>query len=76
SVPTQERQPGISWVLELTAVGLGAKSAGNQNAKNWAQKSLSTTRATVNNAGETQRSSIEGRHAGQRFPGIALLGSA
>ncbi|MBC3956042.1 DMT family transporter [Pseudomonas triticifolii] len=75
-VPTQEKLPDFSWLLVLIAVGLGAMSAIIQVAMNWAQKSVSPTRATVIYAGEPVWAGIVGRLAGERLPGIALLGAA
>ncbi len=40
-VPTQESLPAFSWLLVLSAVGLGAMSAAIQIAMNWAQRSVS-----------------------------------
>ncbi|MEG0861649.1 MAG: DMT family transporter [Pseudomonas sp.] len=73
-VPTQEPLPGFSWLLLLSALGLGAMSAVIQIAMNWAQKSVSPTRATLIYAGEPVWAGIVGRIAGERLPGIALLG--
>lgn len=73
-VPTQERLPDFSWLLLLSALGLGAMSAVIQVAMNWAQKSVSPTRATLIYAGEPVWAGIVGRIAGERLPGIALLG--
>lgn len=75
-VPTGERLPDFSWLLVMTAVGLGAMSAVIQVAMNWAQKTVSPTRATVIYAGEPVWAGIVGRLAGERLPGIALLGAA
>lgn len=75
-VPTGESLPGFSWLLVISAVGLGAMSAVIQVAMNWAQKSVSPTRATVIYAGEPVWAGIAGRLAGERLPGIALLGAA
>ncbi|MFJ4145526.1 DMT family transporter [Pseudomonas sp. NPDC089734] len=75
-VPTGESLPGFSWLLVGSAVGLGAMSAVIQVAMNWAQKSVSPTRATVIYAGEPVWAGIAGRLAGERLPGIALLGAA
>lgn len=75
-VPTGERLPGFSWLLLGTALGLGAMSAVIQVAMNWAQKSVSPTRATVIYAGEPVWAGIVGRLAGERLPGLALLGGA
>ncbi|MNE52340.1 EamA-like transporter family protein [compost metagenome] len=73
-VPTQERLPDFSWLLLFSAVGLGAMSAVIQVAMNWAQKSVSPTRATLIYAGEPVWAGIVGRIAGERLPGVALLG--
>jgi drug/metabolite transporter (DMT)-like permease len=45
-----------------------------QVAMNWAQKSVSPTRATLIYAGEPVWAGIVGRIAGERLPGIALIG--
>jgi len=74
-VPTQEALPGFSWVLLASAVGLGAASAAIQVAMNWAQKSVSPTRATLIYAGEPVWAGIAGRIAGERLPGLALFGA-
>ncbi|MCI0915199.1 DMT family transporter [Pseudomonas putida] len=73
-VPTQEPIPDFSWLLLLSALGLGAMSAVIQVAMNWAQKSVSPTRATLIYAGEPVWAGIVGRLAGERLPGVALLG--
>lgn len=73
-VPTQEPLPDFSWLLLLSALGLGAMSAAIQMAMNWAQKSVSPTRATLIYAGEPVWAGIVGRVAGERLPGLALLG--
>ncbi|WP_248920716.1 DMT family transporter [Pseudomonas entomophila] len=73
-VPTQEQLPGFSWLLLASAVGLGAMSAVIQVAMNWAQKSVSPTRATLIYAGEPVWAGIVGRIAGERLPGVALIG--
>ena len=75
-VPTGERLPDFSWLLVITAVGLGVMSAVIQVAMNWAQKTVSPTRATVIYAGEPVWAGIVGRLAGERLPGIALVGAA
>lgn len=74
-VPTQEALPGFSWLLVLSAVGLGAMSAAIQVAMNWAQKSVSPTRATLIYAGEPVWGGVFGRLAGERLPGAALVGA-
>ncbi|MCW8277665.1 DMT family transporter [Pseudomonas sp. PCH199] len=74
-VPTQERIPEFSWLLLCSALGLGAASAAIQVAMNWAQKSVSPTRATLIYAGEPVWAGIVGRIAGERLPAIALVGA-
>ncbi|WP_150644304.1 DMT family transporter [Pseudomonas fluorescens] len=74
-VPTQEAIPEFSWLLLSSALGLGAASAAIQVAMNWAQKSVSPTRATLIYAGEPVWAGIVGRIAGERLPAIALLGA-
>ena len=74
-VPTQEALPSFSWFLLASALGLGAASAAIQVAMNWAQKSVSPTRATLIYAGEPVWAGVVGRIAGERLPGLALLGA-
>lgn len=74
-VPTGEQLPDFSWLLLTSAIGLGAMSAVIQVAMNWAQKTVSPTRATVIYAGEPVWAGIVGRLAGERLPGIALVGA-
>ncbi|MED7668986.1 DMT family transporter [Pseudomonas moraviensis subsp. stanleyae] len=74
-VPTGEALPDFSWLLLATALGLGAASAAIQVAMNWAQKSVSPTRATLIYAGEPVWAGIVGRIAGERLPAIALVGA-
>lgn len=76
TVPTGEALPDFSWLLVISAVGLGSVSAVIQVAMNWAQRSVSPTRATVIYAGEPVWAGIVGRLAGERLPAIALLGAA
>nr|WP_314493982.1 DMT family transporter [uncultured Pseudomonas sp.] len=73
--PTQESVPDCSWLLILSALGLGAMSAIIQVAMNWAQKSVSPTRATLIYAGEPVWAGLIGRLAGERLPGLALVGA-
>ncbi|WP_460119794.1 DMT family transporter [Pseudomonas sp. H3_G09] len=74
-VPTGEMIPDFSWLLMATALGLGAASAAIQVAMNWAQKSVSPTRATLIYAGEPVWAGIVGRIAGERLPAVALVGA-
>lgn len=75
-VPMGEALPGLSWLLLFSAVGLGLTSAVIQVAMNWAQQSVSPTRATLIYAGEPVWAGVIGRIAGERFPPIAMVGAA
>lgn len=74
--PTGESIPAFSNYLLYSAVGLGIASALIQLTMNWAQRSVSPTRATVIYAGEPVWAGIVGRIAGERLPGMALIGAA
>lgn len=71
-----ESAPGFSWTLVLTACSLGAASALIQFVMNWAQKSVSPTRAALIYAGEPVWAGIFGRIAGERLPHTAFIGGA
>ncbi|QUY50031.1 DMT family transporter [Serratia plymuthica] len=73
-VPTGEALPPYTGYLLYSAIGLGIASAMIQLTMNWAQRSMSPTRATVIYAGEPVWAGIVGRIAGERLPGVALLG--
>jgi len=75
-VPTGESVPPYSNYLLYSAVGLGLASAIIQVTMNWAQRRVSPTRATVIYAGEPVWAGLVGRIAGERLPGVALLGGA
>ena len=75
-VPAGESVPLFSPGLLLVALGLGIFSAIIQVVMNWAQRSVSPTRATVIYTGEPVWAGIFGRMAGERLPGLALLGAA
>ncbi|MCU5775170.1 DMT family transporter [Erwiniaceae bacterium BAC15a-03b] len=75
-LPNGESVPAFSPYLLYSAIGLGVASALIQVTMNWAQRSVSPTRATVIYAGEPVWAGIVGRIAGERLPGIALLGGA
>ena len=75
-VPMGEALPEFSWLLVFSAIGLGLTSAVIQVAMNWAQQSVSPTRATLIYAGEPVWAGVIGRIAGERFPPIAMLGAA
>lgn len=74
--PAGERLPALSPGLLGVALGLGAFTAIIQLTMNWAQRSISPTRATVIYTGEPVWAGIFGRIAGERLPGLALLGAA
>lgn len=69
-----ESVPEFSWIWLGAAVGLGAASCLIQLTMNWAQKSVSPTRATIIYAGEPVWAGVVGRIAGERLPVTALLG--
>lgn len=75
-VPNGESLPALSPTLLLSALGLGAASALIQVTMNWAQRSVSPTRATVIYAGEPVWAGVVGRIAGERLPAAAILGGA
>lgn len=74
--PAGERIPAFTPGLLTVAVGLGIFSAIIQLTMNWAQRSISPTRATVIYTGEPVWAGVFGRIAGERLPGLALLGAA
>lgn len=71
-----ESVPGFSWVWVACAIGLGVSSCVIQLTMNWAQKSVSPTRATIIYAGEPVWAAAIGRIAGERLPVSALIGGA
>ncbi|QNA94291.1 DMT family transporter [Microbacterium sp. Se63.02b] len=71
-----EAVPEFSWIWVGCAVGLGAASCLIQLTMNWAQKSVSPTRATIIYAGEPVWAGVIGRIAGERLPATALVGGA
>ena len=70
-----EALPGFSWIWLSAALGLGAASAVIQLTMNWAQKSISPTKATVIYAGEPVWGGVFGRLGGDRLPPLALAGA-
>jgi drug/metabolite transporter (DMT)-like permease len=74
--PAGESVPPVSPGLLIVALGLGIFSAIIQVTMNWAQRSVSPTRATVIYTGEPVWAGIFGRLAGERLPALALLGAA
>lgn len=75
-VPAGESVPAFTPGLVTVALGLGIFSAIIQVVMNWAQRSVSPTRATVIYTGEPVWAGIFGRMAGERLPVLALLGAA
>ncbi|WP_327751899.1 DMT family transporter [Sphingobium sp. SJ10-10] len=75
-VPAGEAIPPFSWTVMLSACGLGLMTALIQFVMNWAQQSVSATRATLIYAGEPVWAGLIGWIAGDRLPAIALLGGA
>lgn len=75
-LPNQESVPPFSPYLLASALGLGLASAIIQVTMNWAQRSVSPTRATVIYAGEPVWAGVVGRLAGERLPALALVGGA
>lgn len=71
-----ESVPPFRPGLLVIALGLGIFSAIIQVTMNWAQRSVSPTRATVIYAGEPVWAGIFGRIAGERLPVLALFGGA
>jgi drug/metabolite transporter (DMT)-like permease len=70
-----EGVPAFSWIWLVAGVGLGAASCLIQLTMNWAQRSVSPTRATVIYAGEPVWGGVFGRLAGDRLPGLAIVGA-
>lgn len=70
-----EELPAFSWVWVGAAVALGAASCLIQLTMNWAQRSVSPTRATIIYAAEPVWAAIIGRVAGDRLPPIAIAGA-
>ncbi|WP_128255558.1 DMT family transporter [Falsirhodobacter deserti] len=68
--------PALSWVWIVAVIGLGAASTLIQLVMNWAQRTVSPTRATIIYAGEPVWAGIIGRIAGERLGPMALLGGA
>ena len=76
-VPANESIPDATLVPSLAlAAGLGLATALIQLAMNWAQRSVSPTRATLIYASEPVWGGFFGRLAGDRLPLPALLGAA
>jgi drug/metabolite transporter (DMT)-like permease len=72
---TGEAIPAFSWAWLAPVLGLGAASCLIQLTMNWAQKSVSPSRATVIYAGEPVWGGIVGRIAGDRLPLLSIVGA-
>lgn len=70
-----EALPAFSWVWLLAAVGMACSSIVIQLVMNWAQKTVSPTRATLIYAGEPVWGGVAGRLAGDRLPPLAIAGA-
>ena len=72
----RKKRRGLGCIVGLVvvALGLGIFSAIIQVTMNWAQRSVSPTRATVIYTGEPVWAGIFGRLAGERLPLLALFG--
>jgi drug/metabolite transporter (DMT)-like permease len=71
-----ESLPRFSWQLVALVGLIGLASAAIQLAMNWAQKSVSPTRATLIYASEPVWAGVIGRVAGERLPLLAVVGAA
>lgn len=71
---TGESVPPFSWVVAVSACGLGLLTAVIQNTMNWAQRSVSSTRAAIIYAGEPVWAGVFGRIAGEVLSVWALFG--
>ncbi|NIF03731.1 DMT family transporter [Pantoea sp. Acro-805] len=70
-----ESFPEFSWYWLICGVGLAAASALIQLAMNWAQKSVSPTKATIIYAGEPVWAGVIGWLAGELMPALAFAGA-
>lgn len=75
-IPAGEIIPTLSPLILISAISLGLMTALIQLVMNWAQRTVSPTRATLIYAGEPLLAGIIGRMAGERLPGTALIGAA
>lgn len=73
---TGEPMPSFSWPLLAIVAGLGLASAAIQTTMNWAQRSVSPTRATIIYAGEPVWAALVGRIAGEHLTVMSLTGGA
>lgn len=71
-----EGMPAFSTTFIVSAVALGSASALIQYVMNWAQQRIAATKATLIYAGEPIWAGVIGKIAGDRIPGLAVLGAA
>lgn len=71
-----ELLPAFAWTWLVAAIGLGGASVLIQLTMNWAQQSVSATRATIIYASEPIWGGVVGRLAGDRLPVSAMAGAA
>ncbi len=71
-----ERMPPLSPVILACGIGLGVASAFIQLAMNWAQRTVSPTRATLIYASEPVFAGVLGRLAGERLGSTGWAGAA
>ncbi len=71
-----ESGPAFSWPLLAIVGGLGVASAVIQMTMNWAQRSVSPTRATIIYAAEPVWAALVGRLAGENLTLASLTGGA
>jgi drug/metabolite transporter (DMT)-like permease len=72
----QETVPAFSWIWVSCAAGLAIGSMLVQLTMNWAQKTVSPTRATVIYSSESLWGGIAGWLAGDRLSPVAIAGAA
>ncbi|NMO03796.1 DMT family transporter [Gordonia sp. TBRC 11910] len=70
-----ESVPSFSWWWLGAALGMGAASCLIQATMNWAQRTVSPTRATIIYTGEPVWGAVFGRLAGDRLGPLALVGA-
>jgi drug/metabolite transporter (DMT)-like permease len=71
-----ERPPAFDPVWLIAGIAMGLASGLIQLTMNWAQRSVSATRATIIYTGEPVWAGVVGRIAGERIPPLAILGAA
>jgi drug/metabolite transporter (DMT)-like permease len=75
-IPAGESFPPFTWMLFASVAGMAFASAVIQYAMNWAQRTVSPTKATVIYAAEPVWAGIFGRLAGEMLTGRAIIGGA